>query len=391
MKHNLIGLSISFLLAFNLCAHADQYRATPVTIAAQAEAFIKVDGPDLRSRMEKANSMAGAASLPSFWMGYAFDPRPNIEFDAQEVNAPWDPSIKGPSISLNVVNGSRNVGVFLLYDAGAKAITQVEIYNLDRPHDFGGRRVYWLQQARAQESLNLLKGLAEPSLTGNLAEKSIIGIGLHNDPGAADILQEVARKATDYQIRHWAICWLGQAQGQMGFLADLALDQKEPYKVRWKALDAIQHSLDPMAATTLQRIYQTTSDARLRKIVLAVAFLNLVNPNLDDAVRFLADVASHDPSAASREQALNSLDKMNGQHVPKALIELVQATDVETAIQQRALNAIGNGPKDEAVPLLIEVAKAHPKAELRRQAITRLGSIRDPRVVEFLQERLKQP
>jgi len=41
-------------------------------------------------------------------------------------------------------------------------------------------------------------------------------------------------------------------------------------------------------------------------------------------------------------------------------------------------------PKDDGVPRLIELARSHRNAEVRRQAFFWLGQSRDPRAIEFL-------
>ena len=46
------------------------------------------------------------------------------------------------------------------------------------------------------------------------------------------------------------------------------------------------------------------------------------------------------------------------------------------------------GPKNESVPLLINIAKTHPNAVVRKQAIFWLGQTGDERAVEFFKELL---
>ncbi|HEY7545374.1 MAG TPA: HEAT repeat domain-containing protein [Blastocatellia bacterium] len=46
-------------------------------------------------------------------------------------------------------------------------------------------------------------------------------------------------------------------------------------------------------------------------------------------------------------------------------------------------------PKDEAVPLLIKIARTHSKPEVRKQAIFWLGQTGDERALEFFKEILK--
>jgi HEAT repeat protein len=55
-------------------------------------------------------------------------------------------------------------------------------------------------------------------------------------------------------------------------------------------------------------------------------------------------------------------------------------------VQKQAVFAISQRPRDEAVPLLIRIAKTHPKAAVRKQAIFWLGQTGDERALEFFKE-----
>jgi HEAT repeat protein len=50
------------------------------------------------------------------------------------------------------------------------------------------------------------------------------------------------------------------------------------------------------------------------------------------------------------------------------------------------VRAISERPSDEAVPLLIKIAKTHPNQMIRKQAIRSLGESGDPRAIEFFKE-----
>jgi len=64
--------------------------------------------------------------------------------------------------------------------------------------------------------------------------------------------------------------------------------------------------------------------------------------------------------------------------------------DVETELQRQAVIAIGRRQKDEAVPILIRVARTHPKMAIRKQAIQVLGQTGDERAVALFRELLEK-
>jgi HEAT repeat protein len=75
----------------------------------------------------------------------------------------------------------------------------------------------------------------------------------------------------------------------------------------------------------------------------------------------------------------------------RAVGTITQALDdPETEIRKKAVFALSQLPKDEGVPKLIEVARSHRDAAVRKQAIFWLGQSRDPRALAFFEQVLTQ-
>jgi HEAT repeat protein len=58
-------------------------------------------------------------------------------------------------------------------------------------------------------------------------------------------------------------------------------------------------------------------------------------------------------------------------------------------VKRQAVFALSQLPKDEGVPLLIEIARNNRNREVRRQAMFWLGQSKDPRAVSFFEQVLK--
>ena len=75
----------------------------------------------------------------------------------------------------------------------------------------------------------------------------------------------------------------------------------------------------------------------------------------------------------------------------KAVGTITQALeDPETEVRKKAVFALSQLPKDEGVPRLIEVARTHRDAAVRKQAMFWLGQSRDPRALAFFEQILTQ-
>jgi HEAT repeat protein len=74
----------------------------------------------------------------------------------------------------------------------------------------------------------------------------------------------------------------------------------------------------------------------------------------------------------------------------KAAGTITQALeDPETNVRKKAVFALSQLPTDEGVPKLIDVARNHRDAAVRRQAMFWLGQSRDPRALAFFEQVLK--
>jgi len=58
-------------------------------------------------------------------------------------------------------------------------------------------------------------------------------------------------------------------------------------------------------------------------------------------------------------------------------------------VKRKAVFALSQLPKDEGVPLLIDVARNNSNREVRKQAMFWLGQSKDPRAISFFEQVLK--
>ena len=356
---------------------------------AQRDGFITVEGPTLESRMDAAIKQArsGGQRTP-FWTAYSFDVRPGVAVDAQLSNFHGSTvTFSGPSVSIGTSAGmtveTRNLGIFLLRETADDSITRVEVYNLDRPREYSGYRVYWLGRANNQESLDLLKGLVEPDQTKTIAERSTMALGLHDDPRVAGILKGFIQNSTSGKVRDPAIFWLGQIGGEQAFLAEIVRNERESVNIRKKAAFAIGASKDAAALSTLRSLYGTMTNRDVKKqIIFAVS----INDNEDESVNFLVDLAQKDTDREVRKQAIFWLGQKAGKRSLEVLGDTINSRDADTEVQKQAVFAISRRNRDEAVPLLIKVARTHEKAAVRKQAMFWLGQIGDERALAFFKE-----
>ena len=368
---------------------------TCVGSLAQRDSFIQTDGPNLRARLDQAIRQ-GRAKQSRFWTAYAFEVRPGIAVDAEWRNDGNTSIVNGASISVGSKVETRNVGVFVLHEASDGAIARVEIYNLDRHHEYSGYPVYWMGRATNEESLSYLKGLVESNVTGEAQKHAVVAIGLHDDPRIGGMLEDFVRSSKVDRVRSTAVFWLGQIPGHTPFLVDLVRNEQESVSVRKEAAFSIGISKEPDVMSSLESLYSGITNREVKKQIIFAA--SITGTDQDTGVRrsdgpgtnFLVKVAESEGDRELRKQALFWLGQKAGQRSLEVLGNVIDKSDDDTEVQKQAVFALSQRPKDEAVPLLIKIARTHPKPAVRKQAMFWLGQTGDERALEFFKEVLSK-
>ena len=131
----------------------------------------------------------------------------------------------------------------------------------------------------------------------------------------------------------------------------------------------------------------------------SVAWLSTLVTQTGDARRFadraLSAISQHAGSAAVtalvrfatgtseiRGRALSWLAERAADQALPAINATLQK-DPDTEMKKLAVRALSRFPNNEGIPRLMEIARSHDNAEVRRQAMLQLGQSRDPRVVDF--------
>ncbi|MFL6214630.1 MAG: HEAT repeat domain-containing protein [Blastocatellia bacterium] len=364
--------------------------------AAQRDNFTPVDGASLRGKLDNAISR-GRAAQTRFWAAYQFDVRPGICVDAEFTNERGGKTIvNGVTYQKGQRIETRNLGVFLQYDASGATLERVELYNLDRQHSFSGYPVYWMGRASNDESLALLRGIVEGNATTKVAENAVVSIAMHDDSRIESLIEGFARNSANHKVRQSAVFWLGQLPGSHPYLGEVIRNEQEETELRKQAAFSFGISSDPQAIATLQNIYGSINNREVKKQIIFAAFVNKDHEGdektrgSEEGTNFLIRVAESDSDIELKKQALFWIGQRAGQRSLDVLGKTVESDDADTEVQKQAVFAISQRPKDEAVPLLIKIARTHAKPEVRKQAMFWLGQTGDPRALEFFKEVLSK-
>lgn len=351
---------------------------------APSKEFILVEGGSLAARLESAVKLARARSLRTpFFVAYRFDVRPHVSVD-MEVKGKDGRRITfdGVSVSPDSPNPSRNVGVLLRFAPDGGEPDEVRVYDFDRRREFPSP-VYWLGQPEGGESVGYLAGLAGKVSAEKVAERATLALAIHDAPQAEDALIKLVRSAPVEQARVAAALWLGQFVNRRDVLAEIVRNARETREVRGAATLGIGTGGDTQGLRLLQELHRNVADRSVREHILVAVFSHKDESN---AVEFLIKLASDRADTETRKQALFWLGQKAGERSMGVVRGAIDDSGEDTEVQTHAVFALSQRPQDEAVPLLINIAKTHKKAEVRKQAMFWLGQTEDERALDFFKE-----
>lgn len=270
-------------------------------------------------------------------------------------------------------------------------------------------------QSRERGAITTLVGLyesvKEPEVRRSLI--SAAGNSVEEQP-AFNFLLGVAKNDTDLESRRSAVRQLGHFQMENAadelmkiYTNDANIDVKRA------ALRALAETKNPRAQTRLLEIARNDTNPELRKTAIRVlsergeaavddllklfdseqvtdvkravlqTLSEIKSPRIEDK---LFEVAKSNDATDLRRHAIRLLGERVSKRSFDFLSATAQSTDGNGEVQVQAVRAISERRSDEAVPLLIKIARTHQNPMVRKQAIRSLGESGDPRAIEFFRE-----
>ncbi|HKV34184.1 MAG TPA: HEAT repeat domain-containing protein [Pyrinomonadaceae bacterium] len=365
-----------------------------VVLGQQTKSFIPVEGANLKAKIDGAIA-AGKVNAANgrFWVAYQFEVRPGVAVDFEIVDSAGGVYISsdGTSMMFDPKNETRELGLFLMYDAARESFIRADIYNLRRTHEYSNYPVYWAGRITNEESLNYLKSIVDSPApqVNRLAERALFAIALHDDARVDGLLTEMVRRPVAEPLRSRALYWLGntpETAAKNTLFTEIVRNNQESNEARQAAMSALALSRSAAVLPVLENLFETMPTNDLKRRALTGIGRN---DNSDAAATYLIRVSESEKDMELRKSAIASVGRIAGQKSLGALTGTVDG-DADIELQKQAVVAIGHRPKDEAIPILIRTARNHPKMPIRKVAIQMLGQTGDERAVAFFRELLSK-
>lgn len=245
--------------------------------------------------------------------------------------------------------------VFLKYEG--RQVSKVRVFSKDCPLDFAGLPLYWLDDVKPEQSVELLLPLAQSAGSDDsdrdgrrAGKQAVMAIAFHDIAAADQALRTLIQPNQPLRLREDVAFWLGVERGKPGLdLLRETVKADPDERFREKATFAISQSKQP------------------------------------EAVKDLIAMAHNDPSSRVRGQAIFWLAQIGGRKEAGEITDAIE-NDPDTQVKKKAVFALSQIHNGEGVPLLINVARTNKNPAVRKQAIFWLGQSQDPRALNFLEE-----
>ncbi len=231
-------------------------------------------------------------------------------------------------------------------------------------------------------------GIAQGNDDVKLRAAAISLLGSTNDDSVIDPLRDFALNSTQNEIAEAALFALSQNTGARAasVLADIALSNK-PVPLRRTAISHIANRQGEPAVDALFKIYDSTQDLEIRKSVIR----GLGQRKSERAGARLLEIARSSDNVELRKAAISAFGRRGGQPAVDALMALY-GSEKNEEIKDQIMNSLAYSNDPKVTHMLITIAK-NPQTpiERRRRIIMILaGHSKDPEVIAFLEDLLKQ-
>ena len=233
-----------------------------------------------------------------------------------------------------------------------------------------------------QPAFSFLLGIAKNDADWESRRNATRQLGHFNREDAVDELMKIYANDTNIEVKRSALRSLAESKSPraQGRILEIAKTDSNP-ELRKQAIRVLSERGEA-AVDDLLKLFESEQSTDVRTTTLR-SLSETKSPRVEDK---LFAVATSNENMDLRKQAIRLLGERAGKRSLEFLSTTAQNPDGNTEVQMQAVRSIGERHAQEAVPILIKIAKTHPNQLVRKQAIRSLGESGDPRAVEFFRE-----
>jgi len=233
-----------------------------------------------------------------------------------------------------------------------------------------------------QPAFTFLLGIAKSDTDADLRRNATRQLGEFQREDAVDELMKIFANDPSLDVKRTALRALGETKSAraQARLLEVAKSDNNP-ELRKQAIRVLSERGEG-AVDDLLKLFDSEQSTEVKRSVLQ-ALSEIKSTRVEDK---LFAIAGSNDNLEVRKQAIRLLGERAGKKSLEFLSATAQSPDGNTEVQVQAVRAIAERHSEEAVPLLIKIAKTHGNQMVRKQAIRSLGESGDPRAIEYFRE-----
>lgn len=272
---------------------------------------------------------------------------------------------------------------------GEAAIDELsKIYSTERDTEVREQVIHALAEIQGPRAETKLVEIARSDADPDLRQQAIHRLGERGTDSSFDELTKLFASERNPEVKGQILHAFSEMESPRAEerLLAVAHDRNENTEVRQQAIHWLGERQGDAAVDELLRIFKADSNNEVREQIIH-ALSEMKSQRAEDD---LFDIARTADNEELRQTAIHRLGELASQRSFEMLSGTVNDSSEKTEVQLQAVRAISERPPEQSVPALIRIAKTHPNAEVRKEAIRRLGESGDPRAVEFFHEILSK-
>jgi HEAT repeat protein len=231
--------------------------------------------------------------------------------------------------------------------------------------------------------LNVARNETDPKLRA----KAISVLGATNDESVIDALRDFALNSASTDISEAALYALSEHNSEraLGVLGEIATSNR-PTPLRRAAIAMVSTRPGEPAVDILLKIYDTDQNLDIRKAAIG----GLSRRKSERAGAKLLEIARSSDNIELRKSAINGIVRRSGAPAVDILLGLYDSEKNEE-VRDQILSALAGTNDPRVTRKLITIARdPQTPIERRKRAIGWLSRSKDPEVLQFLEDLLKQ-
>jgi len=233
-----------------------------------------------------------------------------------------------------------------------------------------------------QPAFTFLLGVAKNDPDAELRRNATRQLSDFQREDAVDELMKILANDPSLDVKRAALRALAETKSAraQARLMEVARGDNNP-ELRKQAIRVLSERGEA-AVDDLIKLFDSEPSSDVKRSALQ-ALSDIKSPRVEDK---LFAVAAGNDSVDVRKQAIRLLGERAGKKSFEFLSATAQSADGNTEVQVQAVRAIAERHSEEAVPLLIKIARTHTNQQVRKQAIRSLGESGDPRAIDYFRE-----